>query len=215
MKTTSTKIYLATLILFTLLNGCGSQSTTKKQEETSVVDLNATQEMPNTTSGTQTSTGNITNTIPTVINGYTLPPEPDPTLNNSTLLGVDSNDNGVRDDVERKIIVKYKKPIEIELMMSFAKVDQETLEKPLSEALNLERKASRIGDCKMFLRYKGIKIKRAIKYSEDWTYNTKERAKKYIEYNKKLSGGVYGSSPADWNADSCDFDVEQMLKDRK
>jgi len=149
------------------------------------------------------------------INAYRLPPEPDPVVNNATLLGVDSNDNGVRDDVERKIIVKYQKPIEIEVMMSFAKVDQETLEKPLSEALNLERKASRIGDCKMFLRYKGIKIKRAIKYSEDLTYNTKERAKKYMEYNKKLSGGVYGSSPADWNADACDFDVEQMLKDRK
>ncbi len=39
-----------------------------------------------------------------VINGYVLPPEPDETLNNSTLLGIDSNNNGVRDDVERKII---------------------------------------------------------------------------------------------------------------
>jgi hypothetical protein len=35
-----------------------------------------------------------------VIHGYTLPTEPDPTINNSTLLGIDSNDNGVRDDVE-------------------------------------------------------------------------------------------------------------------
>ena len=43
-----------------------------------------------------------------VINGYTLPPEPDPKINNSTLLGVDSNKNGIRDDVERWIIKKYK-----------------------------------------------------------------------------------------------------------
>ena len=41
---------------------------------------------------------------PEVINGFTLPPEPDPVINNSTLLGIDSNNNGVRDDVERVIV---------------------------------------------------------------------------------------------------------------
>lgn len=153
--------------------------------------------------------------VPEVINGHKLPPEPNETLNNSTLLGIDVNNNGVRDDVERKIIIKYQKPIEIEVMMRFAKIDQETLASPLSEALLLERKASKLGDCKMFLRRQGIKINRAIKYSEDFTYNTRERTKKYIEYNKVLSGGVYGSSPSNYKAESCDFDVEQMLKDRK
>jgi hypothetical protein len=38
---------------------------------------------------------------PEVINGITVPPEPAPTINNATLAGVDSNNNGVRDDVER------------------------------------------------------------------------------------------------------------------
>ena len=41
------------------------------------------------------------------ING-TLPPEPDPAENNATLAGVDSNRNGIRDDVERAIYAKYK-----------------------------------------------------------------------------------------------------------
>ena len=36
---------------------------------------------------------------PEIVNGYLLPPEPDEQLNNATLLGIDSNDNGVRDDV--------------------------------------------------------------------------------------------------------------------
>ena len=40
------------------------------------------------------------------ING-TLPPEPDPTENNATLVGVDSNQNGIRDDVELAIFKKY------------------------------------------------------------------------------------------------------------
>jgi len=45
---------------------------------------------------------------PEVINGYTLPPEPDPKINNATLLGVDSNNNGVRDDVERWIVKNFE-----------------------------------------------------------------------------------------------------------
>jgi hypothetical protein len=38
-----------------------------------------------------------------VINGITVPPEPAPSVNNATLAGVDINNNGVRDDVERTL----------------------------------------------------------------------------------------------------------------
>ena len=41
------------------------------------------------------------------INGA-LPPEPDSAENNATLAGVDSNNNGIRDDVERAIYLQYK-----------------------------------------------------------------------------------------------------------
>lgn len=150
-----------------------------------------------------------------IVNGYVLPPTPDPTLNNATLLGVDSNDNGIRDDVERKIVIKYVKPIEIELMLSYAKIDQEIMASLESDVLVLERKGSRVSDCEMYLLKQGIDIKNSVSDSENFTYNTKSRAKKYMNYNKALSGGVYGSSPSDWNAEACNFDVEQMLSDRK
>ena len=42
-----------------------------------------------------------------VVDGHTLPPEPDTQVNNATLLGVDVNNNGVRDDVERWIYETY------------------------------------------------------------------------------------------------------------
>jgi hypothetical protein len=42
------------------------------------------------------------------VNGYRLPPAPDPAVNNATLLGIDSNNNSVRDDVERWIYETYK-----------------------------------------------------------------------------------------------------------
>lgn len=44
-----------------------------------------------------------------VINRYTLPPEPNKVQNNKTLLGVDSNHDGIRDDVERFIIISNSK----------------------------------------------------------------------------------------------------------
>ena len=54
-----------------------------------------------------------------VVNGHVLPPEPDKTLNDFTLLGIDVNDNGVRDDVERWIYEEYKDkhPVYIDIGM--------------------------------------------------------------------------------------------------
>ncbi len=47
--------------------------------------------------------GSNTSANTEVINGISVPPEPDPVQNNATVAGVDANNNGVRDDVERKI----------------------------------------------------------------------------------------------------------------
>lgn len=43
----------------------------------------------------------------TVINGIPVPPEPKASVNNSTLLGLDNNNNGIRDDVDRQIATTY------------------------------------------------------------------------------------------------------------
>ena len=68
-----------------------------------------------------------------VINGHVLPPEPDPVKNNATLLGIDVNHNGVRDDVERWIYKTYKDkhPIHIDIAMQAARASRKILEKPL------------------------------------------------------------------------------------
>ena len=168
----------------------------------------------------QAKFNNITSTPATVvvykeINGYKLPPEPDPVVNNSTLLGIDFNNNGVRDDVERKVIETYQEPIKIELMMSRAKVSQEILANPVGLATEHSKKMSRILSCQMYLKRQNIKIQDASKSINNLTYTTKQRVRAYLDHNLALSGGVYGSSPADWNAQACDFDVEQMLKDIK
>lgn len=53
---------------------------------------------------------------------YNLPPEPDKKLNNSTVLGVDSNNNKIRDDWERAIVFNfYDDEIEMTLHNEYAR----------------------------------------------------------------------------------------------
>ncbi|MBL0721754.1 MAG: hypothetical protein JJV88_04160, partial [Sulfurovum sp.] len=67
-----------------------------------------------------------------VIHGHTLPPEPDKALNDSTLLGIDSNNNGVRDDVERWIYHTYqdKHPIHVDIAMQAGRSYKLVLQTP-------------------------------------------------------------------------------------
>lgn len=152
---------------------------------------------------------------PEVINGYILPPEPDPTLNNATLTGIDSNKNGVRDDVEREIIKKYKEPIRIELLIPYAKEHQDLFTSPINEAVINEKRMSKILDCKLYLLDKGVKIENSVKTIEDYIYNTKERVLRYLEFNKALSGGSCGSGPKDWNIDACPEGVQKIIREKE
>ena len=73
-----------------------------------------------------------------IINGYTLPPMPEKTLNDSTLLGIDSNANGVRDDVERYVIIRFSKEdfpkTRTALAMQYAWANQKVIENPTKES---------------------------------------------------------------------------------
>lgn len=77
----------------------------------------------------QPATGTITNISSAYedINGITVPPEPAPTLNNSTIAGIDVNKNGVRDDVERMIAKKIPSVDQFTGWMIVAGVYQSTL----------------------------------------------------------------------------------------
>jgi len=117
--------------------------------------------------------------------------------------------------VERKIIETYREPIKIELMMDMAEVGQMILENPVGDAIVNQKKTSKIGNCSMYLRRQNQRPSNRFKFYKNNMYNTKQRVRAYLDYNLALSGGVYGSSPADWTADSCDYDVDTMLKATK
>ncbi len=157
------------------------------------------------------------------INGYLLPPEPDKIVNNATLLGVDSNSNGVRDDVERYIINKYNdEKIAIEIGFQYARAYNAVIEDP-ANAEEIMKVLDAAQDCKGYFTFHADRFgdpilivdKSSPKKFRSMVINTEDRIRAYLMYDRALSGGVYTSLPARERKNQCSFDVEQMLKDRK
>jgi len=157
------------------------------------------------------------------INGYELPPEPDKILNDSTLLGIDSNSNGVRDDIERYIINKYNdEKIAVEIGFQYARAYNAVIENSVN-ALETMKVLDAAIDCDGYFSVHAERFGDPLimqervdsKKFESLILNTKERIKGYLEHDRALSGGVYTSLPAKERKNQCTFDAEQMLKDRK
>ncbi len=148
---------------------------------------------------------------------YKLPPEPDPKINNATLGGVDSNSNGVRDDVERNIYVAYPIKLHRALLMDGASVMQEIMINPIENAKEIQKEITKTINCELYLSTLDTTIYsdefESIKFLENKVVNTKERVRKYLDYNIALSGGTYGSSPRDWNREACSSEVIKALEE--
>ena len=154
-----------------------------------------------------------------VIHGYILPPEPDPKINNSTLLGIDSNNNGVRDDVEIWIYKTYKDkhPIYIDIAMQDARANKLILEHP-EKALEIHDEVDKATDCQAYYKYSAKYYNEPILIQEDAVdeyfrskiyFNTKERMNAYLQYDTLLSGGVYTLLKDKERKAACDFDTSK------
>jgi len=140
----------------------------------------------------------------TLTNGYRLPPEPDEDINNATLLGVDSNYNGVRDDVEIWIVTEMEiigehPKVERAIAMQYAKATQKILaEDGISNAMNVTKIMDRAGDCRRYY-FQIINVDFPIriqyyannKILRDVIYNTKNRVIQNKKYNYALSGNIF------------------------
>jgi hypothetical protein len=160
-----------------------------------------------------------------IVNGFTLPPYPDPKVNDSTLLGIDSNNNGVRDDVERWLIFKYKDKHKIVTHIGFqtARAAQIIIQDP-SKAKETYPILDAAQFCNWYFeddasdRGEPILIDHDIITTTAFKtvqFNTKERIKAFFAYDKALSGGVYRIPYSDERRASCDFDIDALLKETK
>ncbi len=154
--------------------------------------------------------------VPEVIQGHQLPPEPDPVVNDSTLLGIDANGNGVRDDVERWIYETYKDkhPIHIDIAMQAARAYKKVLEMP-EKAKEIRGEVSAPIYCEGYYLIYANKFgdellvhSRIIdKKFENIYFNTTERKSKWVIYQKSLSGDSYTVPWPSQGKNYCDFNV--------
>jgi hypothetical protein len=154
------------------------------------------------------------------VNGYILPPEPDETLNNSTLLGIDVNNNGVRDDVERWIFLEMKiyngyEKIEQAIAMQKAKATQMALADPANTDDKPTKAITAGVECWSWYRYS-----KQLPFNDgSWDFmvnlkdkvlNTRERLKTYLEYDASLSGRVFTSTPTLQRKSQCETDIDGL-----
>jgi hypothetical protein len=184
--------------------------------------LTALQEGTTTLQATynQIESSQITVTVYKEVNGYILPPEPDETLNNSTLLGIDVNNNGVRDDVERWIFLEMKiyngyERIEQAIAMQKAKATQMALADPANTDDKPTKAITAGVECWSWYRYS-----KQLPFNDgswdfmvnlkDKTLNTRERLKTYLEYDASLSGRVFTSTPTLQRKSQCETDIDGL-----
>jgi len=159
----------------------------------------------------------VSNDLIQKIHGHTLPPEPDKALNDSTLLGIDVNNNGVRDDVERWIYLTYKDkhPIHVDIAMQAARGYKKVLETP-ERAREIREKVNSSNICNWY--YKGyaelfgeklLVNERIDTKVFNQYFNIKNRKDIYWQYDTLLSGGVYDTPDINNMKSYCDFNTSQ------
>jgi hypothetical protein len=153
------------------------------------------------------------------INGHRLPPEPNPAINNATLLGVDTNDNGVRDDVERWIYEEYKEkhPVHIDIAMQAGRAYKKVLETP-ERALEIHDEVRAFRHCQAYYSVYAKYFNEPVVVHENIYsryfrhkiyFNTQERMDAYLQYDKLLSGGVYTLPSFEEEKAACDFNTSK------
>ena len=154
-----------------------------------------------------------------IINGHTLPPEPDPKINNATLLGIDSNNNGVRDDVEIWIYQTYKDkhPIYIDIAMQAGRAYKKILEMP-EKALEIHDAVRAPQFCRAYYQNDAQYFNEPLLVDENENitndvyrkyFNTEERMDTYWEYDTLLSGGMYTLPNIRVRKSLCDFNTSK------
>ena len=154
-----------------------------------------------------------------VINGHTLPPMPDKTLNDSTLLGIDSNNNGVRDDVEIWIYETYTEPVEIGLFMQSARAYQKVIQDP-SKAHETVKYSDAVLSCKFYWEYEAKnnneiyhldEYREMSKEIKPMQFNSIQRHIAYKKYNAEFNGEVLSAPES--SKEKCEFDENGILRD--
>ncbi|MFH2091142.1 MAG: hypothetical protein ABIJ31_02155 [Pseudomonadota bacterium] len=143
---------------------------------------------------------------------FSLPPDPGEE-GKQTLLGIDSDNDGVRDDIQRYIYFTYPNEEKVRLALTqIAKNFQELL--PVSDNPEIAhenvKKLYCSRDCLDYIKggvRNAMDISRALKAE---ILNTEERSFAYIEFNNSLAGKTTTMVPFKERKNCCLFDVDNL-----
>lgn len=147
-----------------------------------------------------------------------MPHIPETIINNATLNGVDSDSNGIRDDIDRYIAETYPEPIEHAIAELNAKTFVDVFEDPKNAyEKKLYLSSEKAIDCKSYIDYfYGKEVLYNFKVQELYKeiINTAEREKTYLIYNSSLSGHVF-SDGFTMTPNDCTIKIITLLKKYK
>lgn len=204
---TRTILYLTLATLFT---GCGSTGCATGASATATPSITAVD--PKFAPVVYPTKTTLENTL-MILDPTQVPPEPDSAINDASLAGVDSNKNGIRDDVERWIARAFDTPAERGLMAQAARALQAgtyftagkmaiiEVDKEYLKYLECELSVAPDGNTKTtYIEQRRKSLKRKL-------FDNKERYQSLIEYSIASSGKIvpdssaFGITPAN----SCDI----------
>jgi hypothetical protein len=134
----------------------------------------------------------------TTINGIAVPPAPDAAANNATLAGVDSNNNGLRDDAEIMIVSLTKKDAYESYVLQIAKLMQRLATESISSQTEYNTIQTQIY-CLNAKRTQQEKEILSIQDIESSIVNSRERSAKLAENDGKYANGWTSAGGATCN----------------
>jgi hypothetical protein len=142
--------------------------------------------------------------------GNGLPPDPGE-AGKATLEGIDSDGDGLRDDIQRYIALTYpgSQKTRAALRQAAIALQKIILGSPNEEsALRNTELEARASECIWYIHpNEGHKIDNMLMAE---FLNTVERSRAYLMYDSKLGGHVFGGKDIDEYRSSCTFDPDMM-----
>lgn len=139
-----------------------------------------------------------------------LPPDPGE-AGKQTLSGIDSDSDGVRDDIQRYIYFAYPDDEKVRVALTQVAIEYQGLLSQASDpdaAFNHATRMARHGECLDYIQGEIASDTLAALKAE--FLNTKERSLAYINYSDTLGGEIILGAPLQNWKNSCNFDVDAI-----
>jgi hypothetical protein len=142
--------------------------------------------------------------------GYSLPPDPGD-AGKATLEGIDSDGDGIRDDIQRYIFLTYPDSHKTRAALGQAAVALQKIilgSPDVETALYNTELEARASECIRFIRPEDGREMDNMLLAE--FLNTIDRSRAYLAYDSQLSGHVFGVRNINEYRSSCSFDFDLM-----